>query len=170
MFNMIRFAGSLALLGLVLTGCTMAYGDHGSMDRAVMTDGDAIISTTTSDGYGTHLVTANGMSVYLFKADMRGSGKSACYGKCAQNWPPVLISGSQDTSGALNGMLGTIERKGGSMQVTYNGWPLYRFFKDKVLGDTKGQDVKELWYLVTPQGMPVHSEDEGAAYGGGGGY
>ena len=47
------------------------------------------------------------------------------------------------------------------MQVTYNGWPLYYFIKDKAPGDTMGQDVKGFgaeWYLVMPSGKEVHSK------------
>jgi predicted lipoprotein with Yx(FWY)xxD motif len=58
-------------------------------------------------------------------------------------------------------LLGIIERKNGSMQVTYDGWPLYYFLKDSGPGDTKGQGVEGFgaeWYLVTPQGKPVHAK------------
>jgi hypothetical protein len=49
-------------------------------------------------------------------------------------------------------MLGTLTRSDGSVQVTYNGWPLYTYTKDMAAGDTNGQAFKSLWYAVTPAG------------------
>ena len=36
------------------------------------------------------LVGSNGMTLYTFDKDAVGSGKSACNGPCATNWPPLL--------------------------------------------------------------------------------
>jgi len=55
-------------------------------------------------------------------------------------------------------LLGTVQRRDGAMQVTYNGWPLYYYARDQNPGDTNGQDVEGFggeWYLVTPEGHPV---------------
>ena len=67
----------------------------------------------------------------------------------------------QAGAGVNAGALGSLKRPDGTMQVTYNGWPLYYFIKDKAPGDTMGQDVKGFsaeWYLVTPSGKEVHSK------------
>jgi predicted lipoprotein with Yx(FWY)xxD motif len=45
-----------------------------------------------SDGV---LVDAKGMTVYTFDKDAANSGKSACSGHCAENWPPVQAGGAQ---------------------------------------------------------------------------
>ena len=56
---------------------------------------------------------------------------STCYGNCANSWPPLVTSGQpKATSGVQGDLLSTIKRKDGSKQVTYNGWPLYRFVRD----------------------------------------
>jgi len=34
------------------------------------------------------------------------------------------------------------------MQTTYNGYPLYYFFKDIKAGDINGQKVKNVWFVV----------------------
>jgi predicted lipoprotein with Yx(FWY)xxD motif len=52
-------------------------------------------------------------------------------------------------------MLGTTSRKDGSMQVTYNGWPLYYYVGDKAAGDTKGQNVQGTWFVINPAGSSV---------------
>ena len=43
----------------------------------------------------------------------------------------------------------------GSLQVTYNGWPLYRFQEDTTPGDMNGQGMENLWFLISPTGDAV---------------
>ena len=50
---------------------------------------------------------------------------------------------------------GTTERDDGSTQVTYNGWPLYYFANDAAAGDTNGQAVNDVWYVVDAAGDAV---------------
>lgn len=55
-------------------------------------------------------------------------------------------------------LLGTITRDDGTLQVTYNGWPLYLFAGDTAAGDTNGQGLDEfggLWFLVSPAGEAI---------------
>jgi predicted lipoprotein with Yx(FWY)xxD motif len=52
-------------------------------------------------------------------------------------------------------LLGTITRDDGSTQVTYNGWPLYYFHEDAAPGDTNGQGVGGVWFLVSPEGEAI---------------
>jgi predicted lipoprotein with Yx(FWY)xxD motif len=49
-------------------------------------------------------------------------------------------------------MVGTITRKDGSKQITYNGMPVYYYFKDAAPGDTNGQGVGTAWYVVSAEG------------------
>jgi predicted lipoprotein with Yx(FWY)xxD motif len=50
----------------------------------------------------------------------------------------------------VTGKLGTITRDDKSLQVTYNGLPLYYFKNDKAPGDTTGQGVGNAWSVVKP--------------------
>ena len=52
-------------------------------------------------------------------------------------------------------LLGTITRDDGSTQVTYNGWPLYYFHEDAAAGDTNGQGLGGVWFLVSPEGDAI---------------
>ena len=52
-------------------------------------------------------------------------------------------------------LLGTITRDDGSTQVTYNGWPLYYFHEDAAAGDTNGQGLGGVWFLVSPEGEAI---------------
>jgi predicted lipoprotein with Yx(FWY)xxD motif len=100
---------------------------------------------------GTVLVAgSNGLTVYNFTQDTKDSGKSACTGACADTWPALTVAaGAAATAGTgVTGTLGTITRDDGTLQVTYNGLPLYFFKNDKAPGDAAG--VYENWVAVKP--------------------
>ena len=42
-------------------------------------------------------------------------------------------------------------------QVKAGAWPLYYFANDAAPGDTNGQDVGDVWYVVSPTGEPIES-------------
>lgn len=126
--------------------------------------GPAVISTDTRAPYGTYLVDGDGMSLYMFEADQRGSGESTCHDTCAEAWPPLLTEGEPRVHGEVDtSLLGAIERNDGTRQIAYNGWPLYYFIKDERPGDVEGHNVKGFgakWYLIMPNGEPAPHEDE----------
>lgn len=101
---------------------------------------------------GTILVdAASGLTVYIFTKDVKDSGTSACTGGCLETWPALTVpAGGTPTGGAgVTGDLGTITRADdGTLQVTYNGLPLYFFKNDKAPGDLAG--VYENWETVAP--------------------
>ena len=101
---------------------------------------------------GTVLVAgSNGMTVYTFTKDVKDSGKSACLAGCIDTWPALTVAaGTTPTGGTgVTGKLGTITRDDdGTLQVTYNGLPLYFFKNDKAPGDSNG--VYENWEAVKP--------------------
>lgn len=90
---------------------------------------------------GTILVNAAGLTLYKFSAD--SAGMSACTGACAMAWPPVTVASGMTPKGAsgATGAFGTITRSDGTLQVTYNGDPLYTFSGDSAAGDTNGQNL-----------------------------
>jgi predicted lipoprotein with Yx(FWY)xxD motif len=101
------------------------------------------------DGIGSYLYCDDtGLTLYHFKKD--SPGKSACEGECLVKWP---IHGA-DKVVAMDGLkqsdFGSITRADGKKQTTYKGMPIYFFSGDKVKGDTNGQGVKDLWFVVTP--------------------
>jgi len=88
-------------------------------------------------GFGQILVDSHGKTLYMWAHDRRG--KSACYGKCAMAWPPLVTHGKPKALlGARRALLGTTLRKDGRRQVTYHGHPLYRFVNDRKPGQTAG--------------------------------
>jgi hypothetical protein len=55
-----------------------------------------------------------------------------------------------DPSAAVAGTLGVITHPDGGRQVTYDGLPLYVYAKDAKAGDTNGQGVGNIWFVVKP--------------------
>jgi predicted lipoprotein with Yx(FWY)xxD motif len=106
---------------------------------------------------GTFLVDGKGRTLYLFQKDKRA--KSTCDGDCAEAWPPLLTTGKVTAArSARQDLVGTITRADGTIQVTYNDHPVYRFVKDKKAGDAKGQAVRAFgakWYVLTRGGRKI---------------
>jgi predicted lipoprotein with Yx(FWY)xxD motif len=95
-------------------------------------------------------VDSAGMSLYVFTKDTANSGKSACLNGCAVAWLPATVpAGTTPTAGDGVDGLGVITRDDGTMQVTYDGLPLYRYAPDKAPGDENGKAVPN-WALATP--------------------
>ena len=112
----------------------------------------ATVNATAVGSAGTILVAgSNGMTLYNFTKDTKDSGTSACTGGCLETWPALTVAaGETPVAGdGVTGTLGTITRTDdGSIQVTYNGLPLYFFKNDKAPGDLNG--VYENWVTVAP--------------------
>jgi predicted lipoprotein with Yx(FWY)xxD motif len=76
---------------------------------------------------------------------------SNCYDQCAAAWPPLLTTNATPTGpDSISAGLGTTTRTDGSLQVTYNGMPLYYWISDQKPGDTTGQNVGGVWFVVNP--------------------
>lgn len=105
-------------------------------------------------GLGNILVGPNGMTLYMFEKDEKNT--SNCYDKCAENWPPLLTEAKPVAgNGADPALLGTTARKDGKLQVTYKGLPLYTWAADKQAGDTTGQGVGNVWYVIDVAGNVI---------------
>lgn len=99
----------------------------------------ALASTSIAAGA---LTDPKGMTLYVFDKDT--GGKSACYDKCAKNWPPYLVKEGKETGAGWT----QIKRKDGSIQWVYEGKPLYFFYEDKKPGDAKGDGMNGVWHTA----------------------
>ncbi|TLN18856.1 hypothetical protein FDZ74_06555, partial [bacterium] len=112
--------------------------------------------------YGKILVNSQGMTLYLYTKDTPNT--SACYDQCATNWPPLTVTGTPyGGAGIDTALLSTTQRTDGSKQVTYNGWPLYTYINDKQAGDTTGQNVGSVWFVVSPAGEKITAASDNTA-------
>ena len=135
----------MAGFGLVVTGTGLAAGS-------------ATVKTHKGK-LGTYLVDSKGRTLYMFTPDK--TKKSTCTGECIAAWPALETTGKPKASGSAKAsLLGTSKRSDdGKLQVTYKGHPLYYFANDKKAGDTKGEDLVDKWYVVSPSGKKIEPED-----------
>ncbi|MGA8297613.1 MAG: hypothetical protein WB770_11275 [Acidimicrobiales bacterium] len=109
----------------------------------------------TVRGLGPILADGAGYTLYAYVPDHQG--KSRCFGECAAVWPPFLVPNGVGRAvagpGVRDQFLGSIRRSGGSVQVTYRGWPLYLYRDDHAAGEVTGQgDDMGLWFTMSPGG------------------
>jgi predicted lipoprotein with Yx(FWY)xxD motif len=97
----------------------------------------------TADGV---LTNAAGMTLYTFDKDAAGSGKSACNGPCAGNWPPLMAAADAKASGDYT----IVTRDDGGRQWAYKGRPLYGWVKDAKPGDRTGDGFNGVWHVAKP--------------------
>lgn len=117
-------------------------------------EGEATLAVATDPVLGDILVDDKGMTLYMFTKDE--PNKSNCAGGCLEAWPPLLSKGSPVAGeGVDEALIGTAEMADGSMIVTYNKMPLYYWQADTAAGQTTGQGVNNVWYVVSPEGDPV---------------
>lgn len=118
--------------------------------------GVTIMLSTSADAAEPFLVDQEGRTLYLFTVDTPNSGTSACVADCLVDWPPLIVTGTpQAGSGVDAALLGTITLDDGTMQAAYNGWPLYYYAGDLAPGDTSGQGVDGIWFLVSGSGNAI---------------
>lgn len=129
----------------------------GTSAASVPVTGETTIKAMLSDNHGPILVDGDGVAVYVYTKDTQNGTTSACTEQdCTSNWMPVTTQGAPIAgAGAIQKLLGTITRPDGTMQVTYNGWPLYHSNKDNGSGSTNGQGLDNSWFLVSPAGKAI---------------
>jgi predicted lipoprotein with Yx(FWY)xxD motif len=160
-------AALLAALTVALAAC------GGNDDEASGTAAPAAPETTAaqeasgatvavaSSSLGQILVDTEGRTLYAFTKDK--GDQSACSGECATNWP-ALAGPATAGAGAQAALLSTSTQANGTSQVTYDGRPLYYFAGDAKPGDTNGQAVGNVWFVLTANGELVQEKAAGGGY------
>ena len=188
-----RAAAAALTLGLVAVALMFSSSASAQSSPACSDDvtgaptGPATVSAMPTTSYGRVLVVGSGdyagCSLYLLTSDQLHVLNGAPFA-CSDNanaltspcdsdlWPALLTKGAPIAGPGVNPrLLGTVTRTdfdflpGGSTvkQVTYAGYPLYRFFLDQTAGDTQGTNLDDpvpsqpgIWYLVDPRrGTPA---------------
>ncbi|MFW5926152.1 MAG: hypothetical protein ACOC9O_03175, partial [Myxococcota bacterium] len=161
----------------VLAGCDGERSDEPTVDETAGAEsgnvraleaGEAAIGAEWREPHGAYLVGTNARAVYLFTADRPGEA-STCFDECARAWPPVFTGGEPLATDPTvrEELLGTLRRRGGRLQVTYGGWPLYFFVRDRP-GDVQGHDMHGYggeWYLVSPAGERIAGSETERVHG-----
>jgi len=101
---------------------------------------------------GTYLVNAEGMSLYTFDNDTEEL-VSTCVDDCALTWPPVVVLEGVTVvpgEGVDPELLVPFLRPDETMQLAYNGDPLYLYSGDLEPGDINGDGLFDVWHLAAP--------------------
>ncbi|HEX5419052.1 MAG TPA: hypothetical protein VFY39_03565 [Gammaproteobacteria bacterium] len=127
---------------------------------AAMAQGNSAPKLTVqqSKEYGSYVADADGRALYMYTKDKQAKGgqpaESKCGLFCSRAWPPYAVESKPELGAGLDAsLMGVIGDRGGKMQVTYGGWPLYYYAKDKSPASVTGQGEDREWYLVSPDGM-----------------
>jgi len=113
--------------------------------------GNLLLGTDATTTLGKYLIGFNGQTVYTYAHDAQNV--STCTGACATTWSPYLVadvSVLKNLELGVTGKVSMVSRADGSLQVTYNKRPLYFYSGDKNGGDTKGNGVGGVWFVVKP--------------------
>jgi predicted lipoprotein with Yx(FWY)xxD motif len=143
-----------SLIRIVLPLCLVAAAGAGAALATTSTsDSKATVKTVRNTHLGVVLVDAGGRALYRYTPDKRG--RRTCAGACLAAWPPLVVKGSAKPvagAGVQASLLGTIAAPHGLRQVTYAGYPLYRYRDDRHAGEFEGQGEGGAWYLVGSKG------------------
>jgi predicted lipoprotein with Yx(FWY)xxD motif len=106
---------------------TLVSAKNGSPDQGVatieagtLTNGQRVLAVEGDPNINPLAVT-----VYVYSAGL-------CGDSCAPEWLPVLTTGKPRVRGVRAGEIGETRLANGTEQVTYNGKPLYEYWKEKV--------------------------------------
>lgn len=134
------------VIGFILTVFFLLVGNATVMAM------DHSIKIQEKEGIGKYLTDNDGMTLYWFKKDTLG--KSACEGPCIEKWPIFYQVSIKAPDGIKTEDFSTITRNDGKKQTTFRGYPLYYWINDKKAGETTGQGVNNVWYIINPSNFP----------------
>jgi predicted lipoprotein with Yx(FWY)xxD motif len=178
-----RLLSGLAVAALALAACgddsdeteaddvTEDVTEDAPDDTPEDAEAEAETVQTVSSDFGEILADDEGFILYGFTQD--SDGVSSCEDDCAETWPPLTVDGADLPEDLDPSVFSTSERTDGSFQLVAGDWPLYRFQGDTEPGDTNGQGVGDVWFVVSPEGELIEEagQDMGATENGdGGGY
>lgn len=130
----------MVIIGMLLLGVSVVVGMHHA------------IKIQEKEGIGNYFTDIEGKTLYWFKKD--SPGKSACSGPCLEKWPIYYRETVAAPKGIKEEEFGTITREDGKKQTTFRGYPLYYWINDKQKGETNGQGVNNVWYVINPDNFP----------------
>jgi predicted lipoprotein with Yx(FWY)xxD motif len=127
-------------------------------DAAASSDGPTAAATVrlaTSAALGSYLTDGKGRALYLYSKDFPGTSGAAatpaisnCSGGCLNAWPVFHADAITPGAGLSAADFGELTRTDGTRQTTFHGWPLYYFASDMQAGDTKGEGVGNVWFVL----------------------
>ena len=142
------------------TASPMSTGSAGGSTSGMGTSGTVTL-TIKKTAIGDVLADAKGDTLYWYAKDMKG-GPSTCTGSCLAAWPAVTGKPAAAMGVTFAGKLGSVTTTNGTVQATYNGYPLYRYAEDMAPGQTSGNGAGGVWHVVTGQYLTSMSASSGS--------
>jgi len=149
------FAASLAVLATA-AGCSRGTTDSHHAAGATSTPAPLQVRVEQS-GLGPILTDQDGRTLYAFVHDKDGAG--TCTGDCVATWPALAGRQAATAGSGIDGSL--VSQTGqaeGTVQTTYNNWPLYYYVGDTGPGDVDGQGVDGAWFVLGPDGKLIRTQ------------
>jgi predicted lipoprotein with Yx(FWY)xxD motif len=113
--------------------------------------GGETVQLATTD-LGEIVVDSAGMTLYGFTPD-EATGEPTCYDQCTAAWPPLNVDGAFTVGEGLDmADFSTATRTDGGTQLKLGTYPLYYFANDEAPGDTNGQGLNEVWFVIGADG------------------
>ncbi len=165
---------AIAAAGVLLTACGQAGGvagqaqispaaAAGSAAQAVgaakaldttTAESAPVASVTDVGAFGPILVGDGGRTLYAFTKDT--DGVSTCVDACAAAWPAVVApDGFTAPAGVDPALVSAVDRPDGGRQLKIGKWPLYYYAGDGAQGETNGQGVGGVWFVVKADGTLI---------------
>jgi predicted lipoprotein with Yx(FWY)xxD motif len=150
------------------SGSASGMGTSGTTSTGMTKTVTLTIKTTK---IGKVLADAKGDTLYWYAKDMKG-GPSTCTGGCLSAWPVVAGKPEAAMGVTFAGKLGSVTDAGGTVQATYNGYPLYTYSGDMTPGETAGNGEGGVWHVITGQYLASSMSGSGSTGSGssGSGY
>ena len=136
------FARMLALAGITLAVVACDQSREARMSNTSPAAGTPAPVAAASSPAG-FMVDSRGMAVYTYDRDQ--PGRSACTGRCAQDFRPVVAPPNAPHSQEWT----TVNRRDGVEQWAYEGRPLYTSVRDQQPGEINGDGMDNgRWHVV----------------------
>jgi predicted lipoprotein with Yx(FWY)xxD motif len=158
------FSG-FAAIALTLAACSNSSTSTPPAGGGTSTSsggGAATVRTMEDPAFGTILTDGSGNALYLFEKDQGTT--TSCTTGCSSTWPALTATGTPTAGDGVDGsLLGTAKQADGSMQVTYNGHLVYRYSGDTAPGQTNGEGIGGVWFVVSASGDAVQQPGGGSS-------
>ena len=110
------------------------------------------VNVATKAVVGEYLTDGRGMALYYTISDR--PDYSNLPDETLTSWPAFYTASVQVPPSLNAADFGTFTRDNGVKQTTFRGYPLYYFYQDKAPGDTLGNKLGNVWFLINPAQFP----------------
>lgn len=116
----------------------------GAINVEAIESADLTSVSVTSAGANL-LADSRGNTLYVFDLD-QNQNVSACNAKCAEVWPPYLLSIAEAQN--LQAPFASIVRENKTVQLTYGARPVYSYAYDRGPAAEAGNGIGGVWHYI----------------------